>query len=716
MQLTHLLVPRAVIRCVKTGNLFRIVHVNELDDVCWIYDLKIDEWPTARRFSEIRNGFLAQDGDRSYELAADPFETRALSNLCNAIDSRESRAEQAWNAIRDLVHPAIDSQLLDEAVRPRLIQKCAQAWNKPPVTIKRWLKRYLCRGMTYNALLDDYANCGAPGKRRNNPGREKSGPKPSAPCNARIPTTTENERILQLGCDEYLRNSAMTKEGAYRAVILKCYSTPYLDDIGRQRFSPNEQIPSLRQFTYFLNSNYPKTVQSRSRGGERNWNLNERALLGWADADADRPGQRFQVDATVADVYLVSRFDRTSIVGRPTIYFVVDVFSRMIVGMYIGLEHPSWAAAAMALVNVVTPKREYCAKYGVQIKDEEWPCAHMPRALTADRGELLSIASADRIIRNLQVTLENTGSYRGDLKAMVERRFGIVPHKYAAFIPGLVSKDTGKRGAPDSRKKAALDIDQFTEMVIRAVMVHNHTPITNRELPTGMIALGLDATPIDLWDWGVDQRRGALRSFSPEYVALNVYPRERALVTAHGIEFEDGRYIFAQALADDWFSIARRKRFYVDVAFDPQQLNSIYVISDRIPTGYSVATQVASPEARKNATLCEISILRDQAKETRRQNRRKYLDEEISAENHFAIISEMAKEQTKQALEDRDMRIPSRENMRINRQIEMKLHGLGEMQHPTEILADDKSEETSTQEVVSDSRLNRLKSIDITEA
>jgi hypothetical protein len=36
------------------------------------------------------------------------------------------------------------------------------------------------------------------------------------------------------------------------------------------------------------------------------------------------PGQIFEVDATVADVYLISSSDPNIIVGRPVVYIVVD--------------------------------------------------------------------------------------------------------------------------------------------------------------------------------------------------------------------------------------------------------------------------------------------------------------------------------------------------------------------------------------------------------
>lgn len=84
---------------------------------------------------------------------------------------------------------------------------------------------------------------------------------------------------------------------------------------------------------------------------------------------------------TVADVYLVSQFNRNWIIGRPVVYGVIDVFSRLVTGIYIGLEGPSWVGAMMALANAAMDKVEFCRNYGIEISAEEWPACHLPDAI-----------------------------------------------------------------------------------------------------------------------------------------------------------------------------------------------------------------------------------------------------------------------------------------------------------------------------------------------
>ncbi|MEQ2428995.1 hypothetical protein [Enterocloster hominis (ex Hitch et al. 2024)] len=61
------------------------------------------------------------------------------------------------------------------------------------------------------------------------------------------------------------------------------------------------------------------------------------------------------MDATEADIYLVSRFDRTAVVGRPNIYMAVDTATQLIAGIYIGLDAGETAVMA-CLANAASDK------------------------------------------------------------------------------------------------------------------------------------------------------------------------------------------------------------------------------------------------------------------------------------------------------------------------------------------------------------------------
>ena len=201
-----------------------------------------------------------------------------------------------------------------------------------------------------------------------------------------------------------------------------------------QLLTPGE-VPSIRQFRYWYQKDKDLKNEIQKRKGEAEYNLNSRSVLGKSDYGLMGPGSKYQIDATVGDIYLVSQFGRSNIIGRPVLYFVIDVFSRMVTGMYVGLEGPSWVGAMMAISNAASDKVSYCQAYGICITDEEWPCHHIPAAILGDRGEMES-KNADNLVSMLGIRIENAPPYRADLKGIIEQHFRTINTNATVLLPG----------------------------------------------------------------------------------------------------------------------------------------------------------------------------------------------------------------------------------------------------------------------------------------
>jgi hypothetical protein len=192
-----------------------------------------------------------------------------------------------------------------------------------------------------------------------------------------------------------------------------------------------------------------------------------------------------------------------------------------------------------------------------------------------------------RIVDSLRIQIENTAPGRGDLKGIVERRFRVVPAIFKQFTPGYVKPDFGTRGARDYRLDSAMDLADFTKVVILAVLQHNREKIDGIDTPTGMTTDGMSATPLDRWNWGIQNRSGSLRELRLEDVALAVMPMDSARVTAKGIRFKGGYYTSETAEAAGWFVKARLKREWtVKVSYDPRSLDKLYIWDPKTPRGY----------------------------------------------------------------------------------------------------------------------------------
>lgn len=337
------------------------------------------------------------------------------------------------------------NEILDKTKRNSIFNRISKDSGKPLIKVKRMFSRYWQRGMNKNALLPDYINSGAKGKERklkdNKVGRPKKADYQGEIAEG-INITDEVKKHLQIAINRYYRNNKqLSLKEAYMLMLRDFYSDSYVEN-GEVKYKvwDKGRIPTYNQFYYWFKRNEDIKKDISFRESEKEFNLTRRELLSNSKQETDGPGTRFQVDATIADVYLVSSLNRNRIIGRPILYAIIDVYSRMITGIYVGLEGPSWIGAMMALDNMICDKVEFCKKYGIDIKEEQWPCKHLPEIIIADRGEFEGY-SVENLINNLDIKIENTSPYRGDLKGIVERSFRTTNEKIKHTTPGAIQRN-----------------------------------------------------------------------------------------------------------------------------------------------------------------------------------------------------------------------------------------------------------------------------------
>jgi Integrase core domain/Mu transposase, C-terminal len=402
-----------------------------------------------------------------------------------------------------------------------------------------------------------------------------------------INVTEETKMTFRVAISQFYHTSKKRSlVAAYEKMIQEYYSEDDLSnyDYLHGSIPIQDRIPTLRQFKYWYELEYGQNVEKKisTRIGKREYQQNYRPITGNSTSEVIGPGSRYQVDATIGDVYLVSSYNRKWIIGRPIIYVVIDVFSRMITGVYVGLEGPSWLGMMMALANTATDKVEYCQQYGIDITEDEWPCHHIPDAILGDRGELIS-KNSNIVTKNLNIKIENAAPFRPDWKGIVERRFGIITEKIKPFIPGAIDIDFNQRGGCDYRLKSKLDLDQFTQIIILMILHHNNQHMLDDYPRTvEMIADEVLPIPAALWKWGIVHCSGRLRTLDPDIIKLNLMPRGNATITEKGIKFKGIYYTCDRADREMWFSNARagslsRAEKKLEVSYDPRKTDYIYI-------------------------------------------------------------------------------------------------------------------------------------------
>ncbi|PSB34400.1 Mu transposase C-terminal domain-containing protein [Stenomitos frigidus] len=553
-------------------------------DVATIDIINPNALPVFRKSSEIEAAIASGD---SQVLEVDPYAVflRAENDIQ---EKHRQKRDAAWEVIAPLVEDPT-GQIFYSHGRGALLNAHEEKTGWTKKTIYKFLRRYWQGGQTKNALLPLYDKCGGKGKeRQSSTGRKRGRPSRLTKVTS-LPTGINVDAAVREKFSRGIRlfyetAEQRTLQDAYQKTLEKFFHKGYdkLPDGTLVPFlPPAEELPSFGQFRYWYEKERNVTQALSTREGKRRYNLRHREVLGDSTQMAFGPGSVYQIDATIGDIYLVSSLDRTRIIGRPVIYVVIDVFTRLIVGMSVLLEGPSWVGAMQAVENAASDKVSFCREYGVEITEEDWPCYHLPEMILADRGEFEGY-NADNLVNALNIRISNTPPYRADWKAIVERNFRLSNDKFIHWAPGAVYKPR-QRGDADYRLDAVLDLHQFRKLMILSILDHNKDHRMDwYRMDEFMIREHIDPYPIDLWNWGIRNRVGHLRTVTPEILRLNLLPGEKATVTYRGIRcFQGLLYSCDLALREQWFVRAReRGSWKINIAYDPRRLDEIYLRLD----------------------------------------------------------------------------------------------------------------------------------------
>lgn len=511
--------------------------------------------------------------------------------------------------------------VLEEGRMGRYVREVVEEANKvradgvPLLTrdhVYQVVLRYWLHGCREAALLPDSAHCGAKGTYRN-PGIVKRG-RPRlcvatghAPSKTGANTDPDIRDLIWVYWESH--GGKMDKfSAAYHQMVEDQFTQGWKENEKGLWVPDKETIadaPSLDTFRYYVKKRYSPVEFLKKIMPPIKWEQNKRALKGRAHDNLFGPAHTYVIDSTVADVYLVSQFNRYWVIGRPVVYFVRDVWSGMIVGIHVALEGPSWKTARFAIYNAFSPKGEFLRAHGFNMTDADWPCAHGSLNLQHDRGEQLSIPSTDAA-NDLGLILCPCPPFRPDLKGPVETLFHWMNKATVQWMPGAVNARGKERGERDYRLDATLNMWQFTRILIHAVLTFNQTMDVSDRFDAKMYEAGVENNPKALWNWGLENLHGSPPQWDRETLYSTLLPSGDAFVREDGVYFSGKRYSGSHSDLAQWQEFARafhnRK---IKVKYDSVRPHEIYVVNEA--TGnYETLTLMKGQNISANARLEEI--------------------------------------------------------------------------------------------------------------
>ncbi|MED4534175.1 Mu transposase C-terminal domain-containing protein [Metabacillus fastidiosus] len=608
------------------GNLYRILWIDNESQYIYLIDVHDSKaLPFLRDVQDVIEEIVQDQLQKNRDFIF----TSKSPNLLT--DKEKALRNLAWDCIKDIVDE--EPHIYIPEKRGPLIQEILQKKDVTKMTIYKYLRKYWQKGKNIDTLIPNYINCGGRGKSKNSSDKKRGRPA-KLPDEATQINVDENiRRIFHVALVKYYLNKKNNKlTVAYKLMIREFFADDYYyeDGVKKVIIADRSQIPSFRQFRYWYEKDYSIGNSLELRLGTKIFNKDHRAVLGSSTYETFGPGSRFQIDATIADVYLISQYNTNWIIGRPVVYLVIDVFSRMIGGVYVGLEGPSWLGAMMAIANTVEDKQKFCRELGIEIEKSQWPCEHLPSVLLADRGEFEGY-NVDRLIDAFNLHVENAAPYRADWKGIVERMFKTIQTRVKPFLPGFIDVDFRQRGSRDYRLDAKLTLQDFTKLIVMNILDYNNNHYLKYYLrDKNLVQDDIVPKPIHLWNWGIKNRSGKLRYYAPDIVKIHLLPREKGTISFKGIKFKDAYYSCDKAIKENWFISARHKGSWkIDIVYDPRNLNNLYLLNEDGVT-FEVCYLLEHQNRYLNISKDEMEYLQEYEKQLVKQNEYEQLQSDIN--------------------------------------------------------------------------------------
>lgn len=174
--------------------------------------------------------------------------------------------------------------------------------------------------------------------------------------------------------------------------------------------------------------------------------------------EVHRPLEVVQIDHWKADIEILSD-DRLQVIGRVWITLAIDVYSRMVFGMHVGIDAPSTTTFGMAMINGMTRKDSLAVKYEL-----EWdnPMGGKPERLEADNAGEFTGRSAQASCEHFNIRMKWRPLGQPQYGAHIERLNGNLAVRFKD-LPGATGATPAERKELRPEATAAFTLEDVTK-------------------------------------------------------------------------------------------------------------------------------------------------------------------------------------------------------------------------------------------------------------
>lgn len=452
-------------------------------------------------------------------------------------------------------------------------------------TAYRIVRKYLQSGMQNSSL------CKVRFKPKKAEYKVKTG-RPARSAEGKL-LTEDDVKNMDEAIELFKKNSLMSQEDAYRKMILDHYSKEVDGMI--KAFSPGER-PSPGQFYYHLRKVMSFAEIRKKITSDKEFRNNERLIDGTTLVEGAFPGLSVEVDTLEVRLEIIAEETAdNSDIGKPILYLMVDRYTHCIVCFSIGFENNTVLGLSDLMLNMITPRHEIIAKYGISLDegkniDDIMPPPFIPQEIYSDRGSDYISKWFNGFCEENKIHLATEPGALGSYKGIVEGMFRKFERSFEAFLidQGVIQYKHGSK----HEKEACLTLTDVYHLVFAFVAKHNNQARMSFRLSPEMRKAKITPTPNNVWRFGVENICSPKLLPTSRYLEsmFSLMVKKKAYISRKGVEYRDLFY----TTDDPVMRIRMQRSMYLgnkceptgkrknelDIRIDPRSINCVYYRDD----------------------------------------------------------------------------------------------------------------------------------------
>lgn len=365
------------------------------------------------------------------------------------------------------------------------------------------------------------------------------------------------------------------------AIIRNAIETLYLTKQKRTQKKVIDEI-SRQCRAARLKAPHPNTVRARIKAVDAKEKAKRRhgtkvAHDKYGEVKGEFPGATYplavvQIDHTLLDIMLVDDEHRKPM-GRPWVTLAIDVYSRMVVGMYTSLDHPSAFSVGMCMQHAFLKKDAFLE--GLGIKDD-WNVWGIMRTIHADNGKDFRSQTIQKACDEYNISMEWRPVKKPYFGGHIERLMGTIAKEIHA-LPGSTFSNIRDKGDYNSDKTAVMTFTAFEQWLTRTI-----TGVYHKRLHTN-----IGMAPVEKWREGI-VGTGKIKGVGlpepisdPERLRIDFLPYIERTVQRDGIVWDKVHYMSDSIR--HWINAEQgRRKIKFIIRRDPRDISRIYFLDPEL--------------------------------------------------------------------------------------------------------------------------------------